>query len=144
MTAAGITPHGLPYPGSGDPVYNIPNYLQALADAVESNLSASGTAQPTASWVGKVSTNSNGFVFIPIPALSVVRGGIAMSDSSTGGSGPWLFFLSQTSWTDANQRGKAVLGVAKPTADAGYPGYPGMVKSTGNIGVCLLVWGDPA
>jgi hypothetical protein len=144
MTAArGVTPRGLPYPGPADPVYGIPNYLQQLADAVQAQLDSAGAGVLLVTFTGLVSTNSNGFAIVTVPGLKIVRGALAMTSNTGGGSGPWIFFLSASSWTDANQAGKAIIGVAKPTADSGAPGYPGMVKSASNVGLNFIAWGDP-
>jgi len=138
----GATARGLPYPGSDEPVYNIPTYLQQLADAVQAQLNAAGIGAATATWAGTVTTNTSGFIFPVMPGLKIVRGALVLANTVTGGTGPWLYYLSPTSWTDQNSWGKAVIGVAKMTEDAGKPGYPGVVKST-SVGVNVLAWGDP-
>jgi hypothetical protein len=138
---SGTTPRGLPYPGSDDPVYNIPSFLQQLAAAVQAQLNSAGTSQPLAWWSGVATTTSGGFISPAIPGLRVVRGALAMANKVTGGAGPYLYFLSPVSWTDSAQWGKAWIGVANPAVDGG--GYPASVKNTA-VGVNVLAWGDPA
>ena len=138
----GTTPRGLPYPGSAEPVYNIPLFLQQLADAVQAQLTAAGSGLLLVTWAGNLTTNTSGFIFPVLPGLKIVRGALVMASGVSGGGGPWLYFLSPTSWTDQNSWGKAVIGVTKMTEDAGKPGYPGPVKST-SVGVNVIAWGDP-
>jgi hypothetical protein len=138
----GTTPRGLPYPGSDDPVYNIPLFLQQLADAVQAQLTSAGSTVKSGTWAGVATTNSNGFIFPVIPGLRTVRGALLGAMTAGGGAGPYLYFLSPVSWTDQNQWGKAWIGVANPAVDGGG-GYPASVKNTA-VGVNVLAWGDPA
>jgi hypothetical protein len=138
----GATPRGLPYPGSNEPDYNVPAFLQQLADAVQAQLSTAGAGTLLVTWSGNLTTNTSGFIFPVMPGLKIVRGALVGANGVSGGTGPWLYYLSPTSWTDQNSWGKAVIGVCRLVEDAGKPGYPGVVKST-SVGVSVIAWGDP-
>lgn len=137
----GVTPRGLPYPGTDEPVYNVPLFLQQLADAVNAAFASSGSTQLLVPWAGAMTTNGNGSLYIPIPGLALVRGALVTPNAAYGGTGPWLYMLLQETWTDANQRGKAVVSVRRLTD--GGSGYPSYVGNT-SCGLNVLAWGDPA
>lgn len=86
---AGMTPHGLPYPGSAEIHARTPAALQALAEAVESKLSAQAPGIIIDRFRGLIPVNgfggSFGAISIPFAHLAAVHGWIGCYGVDDGG-----------------------------------------------------------
>lgn len=129
---AGVTPKGLPYPGSADIHPQTPAAIQALAEAIEANLTSMGTTVVDM-YHGLITVQSGGtygsFV-IPFPNLASVTGFVAgwgLDDGGASGANGYL--------TGGAGSGYCVFAPV-PSSTA-----PANVKIPGSITVHAVGWG---
>lgn len=146
----GVTPHGLRYPGGGDPVYNVPAYLQNLATDIDGKVQHAGNTPDRvfATWVGLLTFGAQ-YVVVPFPTIRWVRGAIVTRQTWGGGAAQALLPLlspiwaTQESWNQAYWNKLYLLAgdPLKLITSAEGPKYP--AKFSGSAGVSILAWGDP-
>jgi hypothetical protein len=148
---AGTTSNGLRYPGGGDPLFNIPAYLQNLATDIDTKVSKAGGSQTRvfAAWVGLLTfARSPVYQTIALPTIRILRGAIFTRQTWGGGLATPALLYVYPSWerspTDQAYWNKLMLGASDPAKliDAGggqkYADY-----YIGQAGVSVLAWGDP-
>jgi hypothetical protein len=86
---SGTTPNGLPFPGSIDIHARTPAALQALAEAIESKLTAISPGVILDAWRGVVQVgqygSAHGGITVPFPRLAAVTGWIGCYGVDDGG-----------------------------------------------------------
>jgi hypothetical protein len=148
---AGTTSNGLRYPGGGDPVHNVPAYLQNLATDIDTKVSKAGgsTTRVFAGWVGVLTfARSPVYQTVPLPTIRILRGAIVTRQTWAGGlTTPALLYV-YPSWEkdpwDQTYWNKLLLGASDPAKmiDAGS-GHKYADYYIGAAGVSVLAWGDP-
>jgi hypothetical protein len=87
---AGLTPKGLPFPGSIDIHARTPAALQALAEAIEAKLTALAPGLMLDTWRGLLPLTISGGVYgmftVPFPRLAAVTAWIGTPGTDAGGS----------------------------------------------------------
>jgi hypothetical protein len=128
----GVTPRGLPYPGSVNIHAETPKALQALAQTAESQLGSIIGGYQLRFWTGIAALDSTGSMTAVWPNFTVY-GGIAQLSSHGGTTG-------KLGYCTAVQNGGKVTVLA---ANSG-------VKSTGpetfannTVTMCVMAWGVP-
>ena len=134
----GTTARGLPYPGSVGIHADTPKAIQALAEAVDGQLSTIGGGNAIAFWTGNVTMNSSetspnmGQYF---PALRSIAGMVVAY-------GTWAGGVNQIGWPTA---GGAAGTFQMCSAKAAYLWPTGTAESFANktVTVCVMAWGPP-
>jgi hypothetical protein len=129
----GVTPRGLPYPGSGAAHADTPAALQALADAISSQLGSVAGGVELKGWAGNVTLDGNASVVLTFAGYQVL-GGICQLTSHMGGSGSpgWA------SGVDAGGR-VVVTDVNQWIESVGSPSFRNKI-----VGLMAVVWVAPA
>jgi len=151
---SGTSPRGLPFPGSAGIHANTPAAIQALAEAVEAQLSSLGSGVILDTFTGKVRLGPGvGYgastFYVPFPRLATVLGALASYGTFLGGpavplvigaapgapnwTNPYIDPLYFTAWPINNN----VFVTTSP--GQGY--FPEVVNT--DITVCALGWGIP-
>jgi hypothetical protein len=151
--AGGTTPHGLRYPGGDDPLYNVPAYLQNLANDIDGKVQHAGST-PTrafAHWTGMgtwPSSYPRSFI-VTFGNIRWVRGAIVSRQTWSGGTTQPVYLQLSPMWETYepwNQTywNKLYIMAFDPLKliDTGdghkYPDY-----FVGSAGLTILAWGDP-
>lgn len=148
---AGVTPHGLRYPGGDDPVYDVPAYLQNLATDIDTRVARAGGSSDRvfATWVGLLTfARSPVYQTVPLPTIRILRGAIVTRQVWSGGSAAAVLLYVYPNWEkdpwDQTYWNKLLIGACDPTLllDAGG-GHKYADYFIGPAGVSVLAWGDP-
>ena len=129
-----MTPRGLPYPGSDGAHADTPAALQALADAISSQLGSVAGGVELKTWSGLVALDSGASAVLSFPGFTVL-GGIAQLTSHLGGAAIGAAWASGVApggrvvVTDANQWVQLV-------------GNPTFKSKT--VGIMTVCWVTPA
>jgi hypothetical protein len=151
LAAAGTTPNGLRYPGGNDPVYNVPAYLQNLANDIDGRVQHAGGSKTRvfATWVGLLTfARSPVYQTVQLPTIRILRGAIFTRQTWGGGAAQPVFLYVFPSWekdaSDQSYWNRLLLGAGDPLKliDAGG-GHKYADYFVGQAGVSVLAWGDP-
>lgn len=149
----GTTPHGLRYPGGDDPLFNVPAYLQNLAEDIDRKVQDAGgdTTKKFANYtLATTHTVGSPWTSVPVPDIRWVRGGIIGQQLWSAGvvQRPVLLRISPIwrSYETWNQTywNMTYIGALDPTIMTNAGGgnsYP--QNFAGKVGLSLLLWGDP-
>jgi hypothetical protein len=149
---AGVTTHGLRYPGGADPLFDVPAYLQNLAEDITAKVQQVGNipGRVFAAWTGTITTSTAAkYAAVPLSTIRWVRGAIVTQQIWSGGviQRPALLLLSP-SWStrDPSEQAywnKLYVATLDPKKLVGAAGqlYPDWLY--GKTGLSVLAWGDP-